>query len=63
MQVCENHGLGILMFWVSIVGKLDPISGTMDKYLFPSGYNLIGEHLDFQQDNAPSHKAKVITKF
>jgi len=63
------------MFWGCVaftgLGDLVPVDGTMNqgKYLdvlnnhaFPSGDKLIGESFIHQQDIAPWHKAKLITK-
>lgn len=71
-----SRGGGSVMFWGCISasghGDLVPIDGSMNqsKYLdvlnenaFPSGDRLIGNSFIFQQDNAPCHKSKMITKF
>lgn len=75
---CEraSHGGGSVMFWGCVayngMGDLVPVDGIMEKgkylnvlndHAFPSGDKLIGENFIFQQDNAPCHKAKVITQF
>lgn len=36
---------------------------TVNEHAFPSGERLIGESFILQQDNAPCHKARTITKF
>lgn len=76
--VCERvpHGGGSVMFWGCVcfngIGDLVPIEGTMnkDQYLHilnnhacTSGDKLIGQSFILQQDNAPCHKAKMITNF
>lgn len=76
--VCEkvSHGGGSVMFWGCVsyngLGDLVPITGSMNQnqYLitlnenaFPSGDRLIGESFILQQDNAPCHKARMITNF
>lgn len=71
-----SHGGGSIMFWGCIayngLGDLVPVDRTMDKdtYLevlnenaLSCGERLIGESFIFQQDNAPCHKAKIITNF
>ena len=59
------HGIGLAT-------EVIPIDGTMnkDKYLrvlndhaFSSGDRLIGQSFVLQQDNAPCHKAHMITEF
>jgi len=63
------------MFWGCVaftgLGDLVPVDATMNqrKYLdvlnnhaFPSGDKLIDKFI-LQQDNAPCHKAKLITQF
>lgn len=70
------HGGGSVMFWGCVcnsgLGNLVPIDGTMNKdkylnilnnYAFISGDTLIGESFILQQDNAPCHKARLITDF
>lgn len=76
--VCQrvSHGGGSVMFWGSVsyngVGDLVPIDGSMNQnryletlnnYAFPSGDRLIGKEFILQQDNAPCHKARMITRF
>jgi len=78
VPTCErvSHGGGSIMFWGCVayngVGDLVPVDGMMTKskylevlnnFAFPSGDKLIGESFIFQQDNAPCHKAKMITSF
>lgn len=63
------------MFWGSMsyngVGDLVPVDGSMNQHqylrilnecAFPSGDRLIGEAFILQQDNAPCHKSRMITK-
>lgn len=76
--VCQkvSHGGGSVMFWGCVayngLGDLVPVTGSMNQqqYLitlnenaFTSGDKLIGESFILQQDNAPCHKAQMITKF
>lgn len=72
----QRHGGGTVMFWgcisVSSVGSLVEVQGTMNQskyievlndYACPSGDNLIGSDFVLQQDNAPCHKGKIVSKF
>lgn len=76
--VCQkvSHGGGSVMFWGCVaysgLGDFVPIDGSMNqnRYLttlndhaFPSGDRLIGESFILQQDNAPCHKARMITNY
>jgi len=52
------------------LGDLVPVDGTMNQRKYLDGLNnhalgdkLIGKSFILQQDNAPCHKAKLITQF
>lgn len=76
--VCQRipHGGGSVMFWGCVcfngIGDLVPINGTMNQghylsilndHALLAGDRLIGQDFILQQDNAPCHKAKMISKF
>jgi len=74
-ETIRNHSGGSVMFWGCVtftgLGDLLLVDGTMkqrkyldvlNNYAFPSGDKLIGESFILQQDNAPCHKAKLITQ-
>jgi len=76
--VCQriSHSGGSVIFWGCVtftgLGDLLHVDGTikqrkhldvLNNHAFPSGDKLIGESFILQQDNAPCHKAKLITQF